>query len=54
MKYVPPAIVRVENGSKIFGSSRKASIFESAKGDGASDSMILPTRTVGPAYSTNY
>jgi hypothetical protein len=53
MKYTPPAILSVENASKAFAASPKGANFRSAKGDGESDSQILPSRTVGPAYSAN-
>lgn len=53
MKYTPPAILSVGNASKILGALRNVASFRSAKGDGESDSQILPSRTVGPAYSAN-
>jgi hypothetical protein len=53
MKYVQPAIVSVGNVSKVSGASQNTANFSSAKGDGDSDSQILPTRTVGSGYSAN-
>jgi hypothetical protein len=53
MKYTPPAILSVENANKAFAVPRKVANFGSAKGDGQSDSQILPTRTVGAAYRAN-
>lgn len=53
MKYVAPAILNIAKADKVLSASRNVTNFRSAKGDGASDSQILPTRTVGAAYSAN-
>jgi hypothetical protein len=53
MKYVSPAILNVAKADKVLSASRKVANFKSAKGDGDSDSQILPTRTVGSGYTAN-
>jgi hypothetical protein len=51
MKYVPPAITKVENIANAFDSSKNAIRFGSVKGEGQIDHQ--GELTSGPAYRAN-
>jgi hypothetical protein len=51
MKYVPPAVINVENIGHAFGSDKKTIRFGSVKGEGQIDNQ--GELTSGPAYQAN-
>jgi hypothetical protein len=52
MKYIAPAILKVESIGNAFGTKSSVN-FSSMKGGGTLDNIVQHTFTTGPAYQAN-